>query len=275
MNTPNKFCRLASEPPFRHLSKAVLKLLRVRASTRAHWDISRRPQYLVGLVAAAHQAKLQGISAISAIEFGVAGGYGLLAMQSEAEAVSRETGVDIQVIGMDLGSGLPSLLSDYRDFPDIWAPGDYVMDEAALRSRLRHPTLLILGDVRETVPELYVKYAIAPVGFVAIDVDLYSSTKAVLSLFTAPKKRILRHVAMYVDDIDMFWTHRRGGELLAIDEFNAETTGVFIDRWRGLRSFRPFPEAPYLDRMFIAHDLEAISAVRLSRDRRELPLARP
>src|ERR1035438_8618152 len=116
--------RFAAEPPFRQVAKKALKLMRAGPTTRSRWDISARPQYLLGLVTASEQAKRQGVSEISAIEFGVAGGYGLLAMQTEAEAVSKETGVSIQVIGFDLGTGLPSLLPDYRDHPDVWAAGD-------------------------------------------------------------------------------------------------------------------------------------------------------
>ena len=63
--------RLAAEPPFRHLTKAALKLVGAAPSLRARWDISKRPQYLLGLVTAARQARLQGAAGFCAIEFGV------------------------------------------------------------------------------------------------------------------------------------------------------------------------------------------------------------
>ena len=43
------------------------------------------------------------------------------------------------------------------------------------------------------------------------------------------------------------------------DEFNRAAGSMRIDRWRGLRHGRPFPEAAWLDRMYLAHDLEAIT----------------
>ena len=49
------------------------------------------------------------------------------------------------------------------------------------------------------------------------------------------------------------------GELLAIDEFNAESGSVRIDKWRGLKKRRVFFESPWLDKMYVAHDVEAIS----------------
>ena len=99
--------------------------MNVSARTRALWDLSKRPAYLVGVLAAAEQALAQGVSAISVIEFGVAGGEGLIALQNEAAAVESETGVEIKVYGFDMGPhGLPRFIGDYRDHPDAWQAGD-------------------------------------------------------------------------------------------------------------------------------------------------------
>src|SRR5947207_261742 len=101
--------RLSMEPPFRIITRALLKRLRVSAKTRALWEISKSPAYLLGLVTAAEEAHNQRVAEISAIEFGVAGGSGLLALQNEAEDVERETGVKIKVYGFDAGQeGLPT-----------------------------------------------------------------------------------------------------------------------------------------------------------------------
>ncbi len=109
---------------------------RFSVRTRALWDISGRPNYLNGLVLAADQARQQGLREFAAIEFGVAGGNGLLTLQQEALAVEQEFGVSIKVIGFDNGpAGLPAFNGDYRDHPDSWQPGDYPMDEAKLRAR--------------------------------------------------------------------------------------------------------------------------------------------
>ena len=60
--------------------------------TKDRWSASDRPQYLAGLLYAVDQARHEGREAIAAIEFGVADGHGLLALQVHAAAVERETG---------------------------------------------------------------------------------------------------------------------------------------------------------------------------------------
>jgi hypothetical protein len=256
--------RLSEEPPFRLIAKPLVKRLAQSVRTKARWDVSPRPQYLAGVLAAADEARLEGVTAISVFEFGVAGGNGLLALGDIAAEVEGETGIHIAVYGFDMGNGLPELTGDYRDYPDHWQTGDYPMDEAALRRKLRPNTTLVIGNVRDTLA------ATLPtirdrIGFVAVDVDIYSSTKDVLRMFSDKRRRMLRRVFMYWDDVDLQFTHRFAGELLAMEEFNRSEAGVKIDRWRNIAKLRPFPEAPWLQRMYIAHDIEAISNVRIIR----------
>jgi hypothetical protein len=130
-----------------------------------------------------------------------------------------------------------------------------------LRSRLRSNTRLVIGNVRDTLPQVLPGIH-QPIGFVAVDVDIYSSTCDVLRIFSNRSRKMLRRVFMYCDDVDLMFTHRFAGELLAIEEFNQSDAGVKIDCWRGITKQRPFPEAAWLNRMYIAHDLEAISKVR-------------
>jgi hypothetical protein len=219
----------------------------------------------MAVLAAVEEALQEGVKEISVFEFGVAGGNGLLALADTASTVERELGVRIAVYGFDTGSGLPELTGDYRDYPDHWQAGDYPMDERALRKRLPSNTSLILGNIRDTLPKVLASVS-EPVGFVAVDVDIYSSTTHVLEMFLNRNRRMLRRVYMYFDDVDLPFTHRFAGELLAIDEFNSRSTGVKIDEWRGITKLRPFPEAAWLKRMYIAHDLEAISQFRKARD---------
>ena len=268
MDPGSRFVKLLKEPPLRLFARKVFSMLPVSASTRGLWDISPRPNYLSGVLLAAQQAQEEGVAAISVIEFGVAGGTGLLALQAEAEAVERETGVHITVFGFDNGpGGLPELVGDHRDHPDAWRPGDYPMDEAKLRARLAARTTLILGNVRETVPAFVRDANAAPIGFMAVDVDLYSSTTHALKILTLPGRKLLRRTFIYFDDIDQLFTHRYAGELLAIDEFNKENASIKIDRIRGFNIGRPFPDKPYLHMMYVAHDLEAIANLRPARDR--------
>jgi hypothetical protein len=264
---------LGQEPPFRLFTRFVLRRLPVSAATRSLWDISPRPAYLLGLVMAAQQARAEGQPEISAIEFGVAGGKGLIALQSEADAVERDLGVNIKVYGFDMGSqGLPELIGDHRDHPERWKPGDFPMDEGALRARLTPRTTLILGNVRETAEGFFETYQPPPIGFAAFDLDLYSSTRDALRIFTHRRKTMLQHAPLYFDDLGSFTFHRFAGELLAIDEFNAQNDHVKIEAWAGVRDDRPFPESSYLGRMFAAHDLEGAARTVLNRQADQLAL---
>ena len=258
--------RLAMEPPFRLAVRTILKAIPVGVSTRALWHLSERPAYLLGVYHAARLALKEGIGAISVIEFGVAGGNGLLALEREAGAVEAETGVSIRVFGFDNGAeGLPPFIGDHRDHPDKWRPGDFPMDEALLRSKLGRRTTLVLGNVERTVPEFFGDPSVLPVGFVAFDLDLYSSTARALRILSAHDRRTLMHVPLYFDDVEHSVSHRFAGERLAIEEFNAANDRVKLDRWRGLEDARPFPEATFLRKMYMAHDLVAIASKRLER----------
>ncbi len=265
--------RLGKEPPLRLLVKTILMQLKVSVKTRALWDISERPAYLMSVLTAAQQAVKQNVPEICVIEFGVAGGAGLVTLEREAAAVEKETGVKIKVFGFDIGAaGLPSFIGDYRDHPDAWQPGDYPMDEKLLRSRLTNRTTLVLGNVGETVPDFFKNFQPPPIGFVSFDMDLYSSTRDALQILTHPDAKLLWHVPLYFDDIGFVFNHKFAGELLAIEEFNQKSENVKIDRWREAGAGRPFHENPLLERLFVAHDLSAISNVVLKRSVEKLPL---
>ena len=213
--------KLGMEPPFRLFVRGLLRLLPVSVSTRALWDLSERPHYLLGVISAARRALRDGVPAVSVIEFGVAGGNGLLVLEREAARVEKELGVAIKVYGFDNGEeGMPSFIGDYRDHPDKWRPGDFPMDERRLRSRLSPRTTLILGNVESTVTAFYSDPRVPPIGFIAFDLDLYSSTTHALSVLSMPERRTLDHVALYFDDTEHSISHRFAGELLAVDEFN-------------------------------------------------------
>jgi hypothetical protein len=262
---PHALRRVAAEPPVRLLSRALLSRLPVSIQTRARWDLSIRPAYLLGLTIAAKKASENGIWHLCALEFGVAAGAGLLTLAREAQEVERSTGVHFSIYGFDAGTGLPATTGDYRDHPDYWQGGDFKMDVDRLRARLDGDTRLILGDVRDTVPSFVADIQDAPLGFVSFDLDLYSSTRDALRVFTEPKSRSLLQTPLYFDDIQPLISHRFAGELLAIDEFNAGQSAVRIDRWYRIHEGRPFPEAPYLNCMYVAHNIAAITAWREER----------
>lgn len=257
--------RISEEPPFRLLTYLLVKRFAGSIRSKNRWAAVERPQYLAGVLAAADLARSSAVPEISVIEFGVAGGNGLIALQSCAAAVEAETGVRIRVFGFDTAEGLPELCGDYRDHPDQWRSNDYRMDVQKLRARLSARTSLVLGNIRDTVPQ-FVSQAHPPIGFIACDVDLYSSTTDVFRILSEPGSRLLRRVFMYLDDVDFQFNHRYAGELLAIEEFNQRNPLVKIDVWRGLKKDKVFPTQAWLDRMYIAHDLDAINRWSLSRD---------
>jgi hypothetical protein len=256
--------RICEEPPFRLASYFLVKRFASSVRTLDKWGAVERPHYLAGVLAAADQALRQEINHISVYEFGVAGGSGLVALQTYAEMVERDTGVKISVYGFDTGEGLPEMYEDFRDHPDQWKPADYKMDVPALRAKLAKRTDLRLGLIRDTLPK-FLQENYAPIGFVSCDVDLYSSSLDVLKLLSTPGARKLYRVFMYFDDVDFAFNHRFAGELLAIDEFNRDNPSIKIDVWRGLMRGRVFMDQRWLERMYVAHDLEAISNCVLSR----------
>jgi hypothetical protein len=184
---PNRFLlklvRLAQEPPFRLAMKQYLRVCSASIRTKAEWDAVDRPHYLTGILAAADQAFLEGIPEISVIEFGVGSGHGLLALEKYAVAVEQETSVRIAVYGFDTGKGLPKTYGEYRDHPDYWKGGDHPMDEQQLRQQLTSRTKLLIGDVADTVPQFVYAIQSSPIGFIAFDLDLYSSTREALKIF--------------------------------------------------------------------------------------------
>lgn len=247
--------RLLVEPPFRLLGKLAARYLPCRFESKVFWEALVRPQYAAGVFFAAAEAQRLQFSEISVLEFGVANGAGLRILERHAAAASREFGVAISVFGFDRGTGLPAPI-DFRDHPDAWRMGDYPMNADGLRAQVGAHTHLVLGDVAETVPG-FVKNQRFPVGFVSVDLDLYSSTRDALRLFTLPRRQMLPHTAMYFDETLMAFNHHFAGELLAIEEFNSENDAVKIDRWRAVRTLTAFPESPWLDAMYMAHDLQA------------------
>lgn len=263
--------RLAAEPPIRLLTRWIVKNFSKDLRARTHWNADPYPSYRLGVFEAAQLAKHAGVSDISVAEFGVAGGSGLLAMERYAQDTETALGVRIQVLGFDAGSGLPDLVGDYRDHPDFWKPGDFKMDFSALEKQIDPSrTRLIIGGVNETVPALLEAGDFSPFGFISFDLDLYSSTRDALEILRSPKRKMLRQTLLYFDDIGFLINHRWAGELLAIEEFNADTTQVKIDRWYNVKAEKPFPEASYYDSMMVAHDLGAISAFVLDRPERVL-----
>lgn len=226
---------------------------------------------------AALLAQKLGHRRIASIEFGVAGGNGLVAMEQHAEAIQAKTGVEIVVYGFDLGHGLPPPRG-YRDMPYLFQPGSYTMDVAKLKARLKSARL-VLGDVAETTLEFTARENPPPIGFISFDLDYYSSTAAALKVFEADHRYLLPRVSCYFDDIvgDVDWAYNEfTGELLAIKEFNDTHDHIKIARVNGLRYFKKWIPKAWHEQIFVAHLFEhADYGKPIHETRAELPLKPP
>ena len=180
-----------------------------------------RPHYGYCVYNAAALAKKLGYRQISVLEFGVAGGSGLVNLEYHAQEISKLLAIDIDIYGFDTGEGLPEPL-DYRDLPYHWKKDFYKMDVPRLRARAKKAKL-VLGDIKDTSKDFFENYNPAPIGAIAYDFDFYSSTVASLNMLGAGEKYYLPRIFCYFDDttgseIELYNDYT--GERLAINEFN-------------------------------------------------------
>jgi hypothetical protein len=197
--------------------KAARKAGRLRP-----YNSSSRPEYEFPVQQAGKLAEALGYNKISLIEFGVAGGNGLVSLEEIAESTEQILDVSFDIYGFDLGSGLPSPES-YKDVPYIWNENFFEMDVELLQSKLNRAEL-ILGDVEDTVEDFISEYNPAPIGAIAIDLDYYSSTRDALKILEVQDDHILPRVPIYFDDVlggaGLCMGIPQQGEQLAIKEYN-------------------------------------------------------
>ena len=220
---------------------------------RTRYGIWPCPHYAYGVYAAAEEAAALGINHISVAELGVAGGNGLLALEEICRVLGDHFDMEIVVWGFDSGAGMPEP-RDYRDLPHVWEQGFYKMDVAQLQKRIGPSTRLVIGDVSTTIPETILD--MDRLGFIAFDLDYYSSTVAAFSIFDGPTMTRLPRIYCYFDDtIFPEWAcHNDGvGELLAISEFNERGDGRKIHPVHMLRWIRLHAE-PWNEQMYVMHD---------------------
>jgi hypothetical protein len=191
-----------------------------------------RPGYTWCVLHAASIASRTDVPEISVLEFGVAGGNGLVALETVAAEAERTLGVSVRVYGFDTGEGLPPP-RDHRDAPFLVKGGDFPMDQDALRSRLRRAEL-VLGDVGSTVPA-FLETGPAPIGFISFDLDYYSSTRDALHLLDGDPAAFLPRVLCYFDDVHCYPWGDSNGARLAIREFNEERSTRKVDFLHGMR----------------------------------------
>lgn len=220
---------------------------------RLQYDVFRRPHYAYCIYQAALLAHRLGVKEISVLEFGVAGGNGLVEVEELALQVEDRLSPRIQVYGFDTGTGLPPPV-DYRDLPYLWREGFFQMDEAALKRRL-HRAKLVIGNVAQTVPKFLEEHSAAPVGAIMVDLDYYSSTADALRILTAPPQGLLPRVYCYFDDVMSSETGilcDHVGQLLAIREYNEKGPMRKLAPIAGFGASR-YVRAPWNEQIYVHH----------------------
>lgn len=239
--------------------------------TREHYGLIPRANYLYGMLRAADVAKYFGKKSVTVLEFGVASGAGLLNMADLAPLVEKETGVKLRLVGFDTGHGLPGV-HGYKDHPEVWNPGDFATeDREALLRRLAGRAEMIWGNISDTVgPFTESVDPSAPIGFISVDVDLYSATKVALHCLESRPEKYNPAISMYFDDVNFFFANKWAGELAAIAEFNNEHDLRKIDQDRSLYG-RPYKGARWYSAMYVCHILDH-EARQTSQQRQGLPI---
>jgi hypothetical protein len=216
-----------------------------------------RPNYAYGMLRAADTARFFGKSAVTACEFGVATGMGLTNMSELGRLIEAETGVKFRIVGFDTGAGLPPP-AGYKDHPELWSGGDFAMgDPDTLRRELDGRAELILGDIADTIgPFTQTLSADCPLGFVSIDVDIYSGTVAALKALHGPFDCYLPAISFYLDDVGSYFSNEACGELCAVAEHNAALPARPIYSDRSLPRLRGDAFSTWYRSMYVGHILD-------------------
>jgi hypothetical protein len=253
----SKLERLILDPyPLRTIAKLLIRHFELGTyEQRIIIGAVDRPHYGYIVYNAAVLAKKLGYQRISVLEFGVAGGNGLVNLEKHAQRASKLCSVDIDIYGFDIGEGLPEPL-DYRDLPYYFRKGFYKMDVPKLQARLKSAKL-VLGDIKDTGRDFFEKYNPAPIGAIAYDLDFYSATVIALGMLNAGEEYYLPRVFCYFDDtaggeIELYNDY--SGERLAINEFNQAHRNIKLGIPYHLVS-RKIVE-PWYHRIWICHFFE-------------------
>ena len=182
-------------------------------------DFLERAYYAFPLMTAAAQAKAMGVPGFRAIELGVWQGQGLFNLASLAAVVGAVYDLRIEVVWFDTGAGMPEAIG-WVDHPELWQEGQLKMpDFKAMQEALPQNARLIVGDVAQTIPAFAETLSHdSPLGFVALDVDYYSSSASALEVLDhTDQQNYLPATPFYFDDSYIGLTqHEYAGEALAI-----------------------------------------------------------
>jgi hypothetical protein len=221
---------------------------------RLKYDGVTYTPYAYGMYSAALQAKSLGLKKITVIEFGVASGNGLIAMEKHGNEIKNLTGIDFEIYGFDTGKGLPKP-TDYKDQCYFWKESDFIMDQKKLEKHLVFAKLII-GEIQDTIKHFIKDCLNSPIGFIAFDLDYYSSTIASFEIFNLNDNLLLPRVECYMDDIgsnELLVASKKTGVLKAIYDFNsASKEQKKILKKEGLKCSRIIP-AFWNEQMYVFH----------------------
>lgn len=225
-------------PPARAVLRALNGIMQPSLETQIRLQTVPRGHYAYCMLHAARLGRALGMTRISAIEFGVAGGNGLAEMCRLAEIIRTETGVTIDCYGFDTGAGMPEP-EDALDLPYWFRAKQYAMDIDALKAKVPNGKLVI-GDITETIGAFVAEQTPAPIGVIFNDTDYLSSTRESFRLFDAVADHpecFLPRIFAYFDDIigseiEMYGPYN--GQLRAIEDFNAAQDDVKVHRNQNL-----------------------------------------
>jgi hypothetical protein len=245
--------RLAEPLHLNLVSMAVYMFGSFRA--KVAFDLVERRRYAFALLKAADYAKAQGIRKIHALEFGVAAGAGLVNLAWLARHITRDTGVEIGIVGFDSGTGMPRP-TDHRDYPEEFIEGDFPLpDREALQRNLPPGVRVIYGPVGETARG-FVETLDAPIGFVSLDLAYYSSTVDAMQSLLGPADRYLPMTLVYLGAVLIDNANPAVGELLAAAEFNRDHPCRQLHPFTCLRDKRIFKNGMWHNQIYTLHVLD-------------------
>lgn len=208
---------------FERLFGVPYKSNRDLAQALVFHDCFERLNYAYGAILAVEQARRLNLPGVTLIETGVWTGRGLRNLCEWASLLRYTFELDVYVSGFDTGQGLPKC-TDWRDHPELWQEGEMVMpDLNLLRSQLPSFCTLEIGDVAQTAPRYlqHLNLKARPIGFFALDVDLYTSSVDALKLLEGDPETLLPAVGFWIDDSYVnVMQNNYCGEALAIAEYN-------------------------------------------------------
>jgi hypothetical protein len=211
-----------------------------------------RLDYAWGALQGINLAKVLGLERVSLIEFGVAGGNGLVALERIAQVLQTIFAIDVDIYGFDAVAGMPKS-KDHRDLPNLWREGHYPLDRGRLEQKL-NKAKLFLGMVEETVSQ-FIDSKPAPIAFIAFDLCFYSSTAHAFQVFEADQSVLLPRVHCFFMNILARTFGDHNGERAAISDFNASHAMRKISKIHGLQYYvrGSLARQRWVEQFYMAH----------------------